>query len=81
MTLLSTASNYNYKPEEIFKRILFAMSDSTAHNLGVVKAVCKDLNVKEVPGSLLCNAYPLMMFDQKMKELCQKLHDCLVEKN
>ena len=77
MTLLSAASNYNYKPDETS----FVMSDSTAHNLGVVKAVCKDLNVKEVPGSLLCNAYPLMMFDQKMKEVCQKLHDCLVEKN
>ena len=54
------------------------MSDSIAHNLGVVEEVCKDLNVKEVPGSLLCNVHPLMVFDWKMKkEFCQKLHGFL----
>ena len=52
------------------------MSDSTAHNLGAVEEVCKDLNIKEVSGSLLCNVHQLMMFDWKMKEFCQKLHDC-----
>ena len=53
------------------------MSDSTAHNLGVVEEICKDLNVKETPGSLVCNVHSLMVLDRKMKELCQKLHDCL----
>ena len=53
------------------------MSDSASHNLCVVEEVCKDFNVKEVPGSLLCNVHPLMMFNRKMKELCQKLHDSL----
>ena len=62
--------------QQNIKRISFVMSDSTAHNLGVVEEVCKDLNIKEVSGSLLCNVHQLMMFDWKMKELCQKLHDC-----
>ena len=53
------------------------MSDSTAHNLGVVEEICKNLNVKETPGSLVCNVHSLMVLDRKMKELCQKLHDCL----
>ena len=62
--------------QQNIKRISFVMSDSTAHNLGVVEEVCEDLNIKEVSGSLLCNVHQLMMFDWKMKELCQKLHDC-----
>ena len=53
------------------------MFDSTAHNLGMAKKVFKDSNIEEDPGSLLCKIHPLMMFDWKMKELCQKLHDCL----
>ena len=78
LDILSAESNYNYKPDEIFKRVSFAMSDSIAHNLGVVEEVCKDLNVKEVPGSLLCNVHPLMVFDRKMKKgFCQKLHGFL----
>ena len=75
--ILFAASNYNNKPDEIFKRISFAMSDSAAHSLGLVEEVYKNLNIKEVPGSLLCNIHPLMVFDREMKELCQKLHDCL----
>ena len=46
------------------------MSDSTAHNLGVVEEICKDLNVKESPWSLVCNVHSLMVLDRKMKELC-----------
>ena len=77
LDILSAASNYNHKPDGIFNRISFVMSESTVHNFGVVEEVCKDLNIKEVPGSLVCNVHPLMMFDRKMKEFCQKLHDCL----
>ena len=78
--ILFTAINCNYKPNKIFKRILFVMFDSTAHNSSMVEEVCKDLNV-EVSGSLLCNVHPLMMFDWKIKELCQKLHDCVRGEN
>lgn len=79
--ILFTAINYNYKPNKIFKRILFVMFDSTAPTSSMVEEVCKDLNVEEVPGSLLCNVHPLMMFDWKIKELCQKLHDCVGGEN
>ena len=75
--ILSAASNYNYKPDEFFKKMPFVISDSTAHNLGVLEEVSKDLNVEALPGSPFCNFHPKRMFDWKMEELCQKLHDCL----
>lgn len=49
----------------------------TAHNIGVTEAVCKELKVEDVLPTFLCNIHPLMMFDRKIKELCQKIHDCL----
>ena len=37
-----------------------------------------DLNtLPSVPSRLLCNAHPRMMFQGKIKELCQQIHDSL----
>ena len=57
------------------------MSDSTSHIQGIKEAVCKELEVEDVPLTPVCNVHPLMMFDCKIKELCQKIHDCLGVKN
>ena len=52
------------------------MTDSTAHNMNVFEQVCEELDI-EKPSILLCNIHPIMMFQNKIKELCQKIHDSL----
>ena len=73
--ILSAASNRKYSNKEILKKVSFVMSDSTAHNLGVIESVCEELDIDDVPKTLLCNVHPLMMFDRKIRELCQEIHD------
>ena len=80
LDILSAASNSECSKEDILKRISFVMSDSTSHKLGVTEAVCEELEVEDVPLTLVCNVYPLMVFDYQIKELCQKIHDCLRDK-
>ena len=53
------------------------MTDSTAHNIGVMNLVCDALNVENMPQQPFCNVHPLFMFRNKIKELCQKIHDSL----
>ena len=36
--------------------------------LKVIEMVCKELEVNNVPKTLLCNIHPLMMFQSKLKE-------------
>ena len=38
------------------------MSDSTAHNLKVMKKVCKDEGIEKAPLVVMCIVHPLMMF-------------------
>ena len=51
------------------------MTDSTAHNVGVIDKVCKELDIEEAdtPKTLLCNVHPLMMFQKKLKELYDEI--------
>ena len=51
------------------------MTDSTAHNLKVIRQVAEELNVDLIPKTLLCSVHPLMMFQGKIKELCQDIHN------
>ena len=46
------------------------------YNLLILQ-VCEDLDVDESPAALLCNVHPLMMFQRKIKELFQQIHDSL----
>ena len=80
LDILSAASNSECSKEDILKRISFVMSDSTSHKLGVTEAVCEELEVEDVPLTLVCNVCPLMVFDYQIKELSQKVHDCLRDK-
>ena len=64
--ILSAASAYKYSTSDILK-IIFVMSDSTAHNLKVMEKVCEDEDVEKNPLVFLCNIHPLMMFQRKIK--------------
>ena len=72
LDILSAASNSECSKEDILKRISFVMSDSTSHKLGVTEAVCEELEVEDVPLTLVCNVCPLMVFDYQIKELVRK---------
>lgn len=75
MEMLSAATLHQYSKEDILRKIKFVMTDSTSHNLEVIENVCKELEVEETPGTLLCNIHLLMMFQSKIEELCQEIHD------
>ena len=60
----------------ILQKVSFWMSDSTCHNLKVIEKVCDNLEVEDVPSTILCNVHPLMMFQTKVKT-CQMLHETL----
>ena len=67
--ILAAASGNKYSPSEIVGRINFVVTDSTAHNLGVIEQVCEELEVEQVPKTLLCNAHPILMFQNKTVQL------------
>ena len=75
LAILSASSGGKYEPEEILGKVKYTICDSTAHNLKVIDKVCQDLDVSDVPPTLLCNVHPLMMMQLKIKELCQSIHD------
>ena len=77
LSLLSAASGYKFCPEDLLKQINFVMTDGTSHNLNVIEQVCEDLDVEEVPATVLCNVHPLMLFQRKIKDICQQIHDQL----
>ena len=75
--ILSAASVYKYSTSDVIKEITFVMSDNTAHNLEVIEKVCEDVGAENNPLVILCNIHSLMMFQRKIKELCQELHDMI----
>ena len=44
------------------------MTDSTAHNLGLIQDVCAELETESVPDSLNCNVHP-MVFQRNVKQV------------
>ena len=74
LKILCAAFGYKYKSNELLKKVQFVMTDSTSHNLNVVEQVCEDLDVDEVPSTMLCNVHPLMLFQRKIKDMCQQIH-------
>ena len=75
--MLAAATGYKYSEKDLVEKIDFIITDSTAHNLGVIKDVCEDLNIDSVPGSLVCHIHPMMMFQRVVKSLFQEIHDAL----
>ena len=80
LKILSAASGGNYQEQQLFKKISFRMTGSTAHNLEVVKIMDKELNSKHNPPALICNVHLLMMFQNKIKDLCQQIYDSIGKK-
>ena len=76
MRMLTASVGYKYTEKELLERIDFVMTDSTSHNLKVMENVCERFEA-EAPKALLCNIHPLMMFQRKLKEVFQLLHDTL----
>ena len=48
------------------------VTDSTEHNMGVIESVCEELGTDSTPDSLSCHIHPLMIFQKKLKQVCQK---------
>ena len=55
------------------------MTDSTSHNLSVIDQVCEEYKIA-APKLLICNIYPLMMFQRKVEDVFYAIHDKLVNK-
>ena len=60
--IFSAASAYKYSKSDILKKIIFVMSDSTAHNLKIMEKFCEDKGVENNPSVILYNIHPLMCF-------------------
>ena len=77
LDILSASSGHRYSKKQILEKVTFTMTDSTSHNVGVMDMVCEELSVEEVPPHLFCDVHPLMLFQGKIKDLCQQIHDHL----
>ena len=76
LEILSLASGRKYSEVEIYERIDFVMTDSTAHSLGVIQEVGTELRAESSPLSLVCNVHHLMMMHGKVKSV-STMHDAL----
>ena len=77
LDVLTVSCGHRYSTSEILKQVTFTMTDSTAHNIGVMDLVCNALNVENIPQQRLCNVHPLIMFQNQIQEMCRKIHDSL----
>ena len=77
LEILPLASGRKYSEVEIYERMDFVMTDSTAHNLGVIQEVGTELGAESSPLSLVCNVHPLMMMQGKVKSVFKEIHDAL----
>ena len=77
LCILSASTGNKYTVKEILEHVQFIMTDSTAHNIGVIQKVCEDFESLHVPNSLVCNIHPLMMFQRQVKKVFQIIHDAI----
>ena len=73
--ILAAATGWEYTEKDLDSKIDIVITDSAAHNLGVIEEVCKELNVEDIPDSLVCHIHPMMMFQRKIKSVWQEIHD------
>ncbi len=73
--MLAAATGWKFSEKDLVAKIDFVMTDSTAHNLGVIGDVCEELGVEDVPDSLVCHVHPLMMLQRKVMDFWQEIHD------
>ena len=77
LKILSAASGLKYSEKEIMERVDFVVTDSTQHNMGVIENVCNELKTSSTPDALICHVHPMMMFQNKLKQVFQEIHDAL----
>ena len=70
----AAATAWKFNESGLVNKIDFVMTDSTAHNLGVIEDVCSKLQVENIPDSLVCHVHPVM-FQRKVKDVWQEIHD------
>lgn len=69
--ILAASSGWKYTEKDLVEKIDFVMADSTAHNLGA------EFETEKVPDSLIFNVHPMMMFQRKVKQVWQEMHDAV----
>ena len=72
--MLAVATAWKFNESDFVYRINFVMTDSNAHNFGVIEDVFSELQVENIPDSLVCYAHP-MMFQRKVKDVWKEIHD------
>lgn len=79
--MLSAATDNKYSSSEIFSKVNFVMTDSTAHKHGVAELVTEKLQLSNrYSFSAVWNAHSLLMMQTKIKEVCQQIHDGIGKK-
>ena len=73
--ILAAVTAWKFNENDLVNKIDFVMTDSTAHNLGVTEGVCSKLQVENIPDSLVCHVHPMMMFQRKVEDVWQEIHD------
>ena len=71
LQLLSITSGVSV--EALWRKIDFVMGDGNAHNIGVEEIVAKELKVEHVPGHLLCQVHPSLMFGRELVKVWKEL--------
>ena len=75
--MLAAATAWKFNESDFVNRINFVMTDSTAHNFGVIEHVFSELQIEILPDSLVCHVHPMMMFQRKVKDVRQEIHNAL----
>ena len=79
--MLAAANAWKFNESDLVNKIDFVMTDSTAHNLSVIEDFFSELQVENIPDSLVCHVHPMisdslvchvhpmMMFQRKVKDV------------
>ena len=73
--MLAAANAWKFNESDLVNKIDFVMTDSTAHNLGVIEDVCSVLQIENIPDSLVCHMHSMMMFQRKVKDVWEEIHE------
>ena len=73
--MLAAATAWKFNESDLVNKTDFVMTDSTAHNLGVIEDVCSVLQIENIPDSLVCHVHSMMMFQRKVKDVWEEIHD------
>lgn len=69
LDILPTAPRNECTPESVLSKIKVVMTDNTSHNLNVVEKVCEEYDLDLKPSTLLGNAHPLVIFQERIKKV------------